>query len=208
MGINERKEREKEDLRKSILNAAREVFLEKGYESTSIRNIAEKIEYSPTTIYLYYKDKDAILYALHAEGFCLLNGQMAVLAHVSDPFERLIAMGRIYLDFAMKNEELYDLMFIQQAPIDAIEADEKMWLEGKSAFDGLRLTIEECMQKGYFDFKNAEVASFVIWSTMHGMCALQNRNRCNKVISDDLKDNIIQLGFAQFVEMLNSLRKK
>ena len=208
MGISERKEREKEDLRKSILNAAREVFLEKGYEATSIRTIAEKIEYSPTTIYLYYKDKDAILYALHCEGFCLLNAQMAVLAHVADPFERLLAMGRIYIDFAMKNEGLYDLMFIQKAPIDAIESDDKAWLEGKSAFDGLRHTIEECVAKGYFHFKDPEVSAYVIWSTMHGMCALQNRNRCNKVISDGKKDNIVQLGFESFREMLDGLRRK
>ena len=55
MGINERKERDRQDLRKSIMDAAREVFLEKGFEQTSIRAIAQKIEYSPTTIYLYFK---------------------------------------------------------------------------------------------------------------------------------------------------------
>ena len=60
MTITTRKERQKEELKGKILQAAKELFMEKGFEDTSIRNIAEKIEYSPTTIYLYFKDKDDI----------------------------------------------------------------------------------------------------------------------------------------------------
>lgn len=69
MTIAARKQREKEEMRALILDAARKIFLEKGYEHTSIRNIAEKIEYSPGTIYLYFKEKDEIFHALHEEGF-------------------------------------------------------------------------------------------------------------------------------------------
>ncbi|MBK7338149.1 MAG: helix-turn-helix transcriptional regulator [Saprospirales bacterium] len=61
MGINERKEREKVELRGLILKGAMEVFLEEGFENTSIRRIAERVEYSPGTIYVYFKDKDEIL---------------------------------------------------------------------------------------------------------------------------------------------------
>ena len=103
MGINERKERERDVLQKSILTAAREVFLEKGFDQTSIRSIAQRIEYSPTTIYLYYKDKDAILFALHSEGFQLLGSKMEVLNSVENPFERIKAMGREYIRFAMEH---------------------------------------------------------------------------------------------------------
>ena len=55
-------------MRSLILDAARSIFLEKGFEQASIRNIAEKIEYSPGTIYLYFRDKDEIFHALHEEG--------------------------------------------------------------------------------------------------------------------------------------------
>jgi AcrR family transcriptional regulator len=67
MTIANRKERQKEELRGKILEAAKALFIERGFEETSIRNIAEKIEYSPTTIYLYFKDKDDIFYSLHQE---------------------------------------------------------------------------------------------------------------------------------------------
>lgn len=205
MGITDRKDREKEDLHKSILKAAREVFLEKGYHMTSIRTIAEKIEYSPTTIYLYFKDKDAIFYALHIEGFAMLNSRMSVLFSVSDPFERLKAMGKIYLEFALENPDFYDLMFVQKAPIETLE-EEETWQEGQSAFDGLKITIQQCIDKGDLKFENAEVGAFVVWSAMHGMCTLNNRQRC-KVISPDLVDNIIEMGFVAFIGMLEQMRK-
>ena len=62
MGTKERRAREKEQLRRQILVAARELFVNEGYESVSMRKkFANKIEYSPTTIYLYFKDKADLL---------------------------------------------------------------------------------------------------------------------------------------------------
>jgi AcrR family transcriptional regulator len=69
MGISERKEREKQEMREKILLVATEMFIEEGYDKTSIRKIADKIEYSPATIYLYFKDKDEIFHAIHDKGF-------------------------------------------------------------------------------------------------------------------------------------------
>jgi len=68
VGIQERKRKHKEDLKQLILDAAKKLFMKDGYEATSIRKIAAEIEFSPTTIYLYYKDKAEISHALHQEG--------------------------------------------------------------------------------------------------------------------------------------------
>lgn len=205
MGINERKEREKELLQKSILTAAREVFLEKGFDQTSIRSIAQRIEYSPTTIYLYYKDKDAILYALHSEGFQLLGSKLEVLYSVENPYERLKAMGRIYLQFAVDHPDYYDLMFVQKSPMNKLEDDEK-WKEGSAAFNGLKATVQQCMDEGYLPFGDAEMGAYVIWSTMHGMVNLYDRGRC-KVLDPEKGDRIIELGFEEFVHMMDTFRK-
>jgi AcrR family transcriptional regulator len=207
MGISSRKQKEKEDLTKSILKAARELFIEKGYDETSIRNIAQRIEYSPTTIYLYFKDKDAIFYALHSEGFGLLNSRMMVLQHVSEPSERLKAMGRIYLGFAMENPELYDLMFTLKAPMNVVNSEEHTnWQEGKTAFGLLQMTVADCINVGYLTFTNVEAASFLIWSAMHGMITLYTRQRC-KVISDENVDTIIEKGYEQLVQMFDVMKK-
>ena len=208
MGISERRIKEKLDLQKLILNAAIEVFLEKGYDGISIRDIADKIEYSPTTIYLYFKDKDAILYAIHLEGFRLMNSKMQVLQYIEDPYERLKIMGKIYLDFAMENSRLYDLMFSQQAPIRELNCEDKDWEAGITSFQALKQTIEECIAHHYFRFKDPEAAAFMIWSTVHGMSALQIGNRCIQVISEEKRGNILQMGYQAFVELLDGLKVK
>lgn len=183
MTISNRKERQKEELKGKILQAARELFMQKGFEDTSIRSIAEKIEYSPTTIYLYFKDKDAIFCELHREGFALLNQYFRPLTHVSDPYERLKAINKAYISFAMENGEFYDLMFIINAPMESIKKDESDWEEGKRAFAFLVNTIQECLDKGYFRGMQPEVLAFTVWSMVHGIASLEIRNRC-PVIED------------------------
>ena len=69
MGIAERKEKQKSDIKKMILEASMKLFVEEGFENVTIRKIADIIQYSPTTIYLYFKDKNEIFYSLHELGF-------------------------------------------------------------------------------------------------------------------------------------------
>lgn len=199
MTIATRKQREKEEMRELILDAARTLFLEKGYYQTSIRNIAEKIEYSPGTIYLYFKEKDEIFHALHEEGFRKLTSVMLPLQHVSDPFERLKALGRVYMEFAIQNKDFYDLMFIMQAPMNLEEED--CWEEGDRALDFLKMVIRDCQAQGRFQGKDVEYLSFIIWSSMHGMCALYCRDRCNAYEHQNHLD-LLNNGYKIFTEML------
>lgn len=199
MTIATRKQREKEDMRKLILDAARMLFLEKGYDETSLRNIAERIDYSPGTIYLYFKDKDDIFHALHEEGFRKLTALMEPLRHVSDPFERLKALGRVYMEFAIENKDLYDLMFIMQAPMNMEEEDR--WEEGDKAMEFLKMVIRDCQAQGRFSGKDVDHLSFIIWSSMHGMCALYCRGRCSAYQHQNHLD-LLNNGYRVFSEML------
>lgn len=202
MGTKERKMKEKEQLKELILSAARELFFERGYEQTSIRAIAERIEYSPTTIYLYFKDKDDLFKALHDEGFLVMRNMFIKLFEEPDPFERLIKMGRTYIEFAEKHPEYYDLMFLMRAPMKSIEHNED-WNEGESTFKLLQSEVGECQQKGHFVGHDTEVLAFCIWSIMHGMVSLQIRDR-SKVISESKQAFITHLGLADFVRMLRN----
>jgi AcrR family transcriptional regulator len=206
MGISQRKEREKEDLKKSILDAARELFLEKGYEQTSIRNIAERIEYSPTTIYLYFEDKDAIFHEIHDQAFIFLQSKFSVLQYIDNAFERLKTMGRIYIDFALQNPGLYDLMFIIQAPMNALEKKEQCWDEGASTFNGLKNLVAECMEKGFLLKQDVEQVAFFIWSAVHGMCSLVIRNRCGHVIEPENVDNIVEGSYKAMFNIFETFR--
>lgn len=203
MTIASRKQREREDMRILILDAARKIFLEKGYYDTSMRNIAEEIQYSAGTIYLYFKDKDEIFHALHEEGFRRMLDKMQPLAHVSSPFERLKALGRVYLEFAFENKDFYDLMFIMQAPIKH-EAEHEDWQMGHRTLDFLKTILSECKTEGYFKGKNVEYLSFAIWAGVHGMAALYCRERYKAYHDIDPKD-LIDHGYKYFVNMLEKL---
>lgn len=210
MGVAERKERHKEELKKEILSAAHILFTEKGYEAISIRSIAERIEYSPATIYLYFKDKNEIIHALHQEGFKQLIGYFSVLNEVSDPFERLKAMGRAYIRFALENQDVYELLFIMKEPLKHVESClQEEWDEGGRAFDILLHTVIQCQEQHYFVGHDAERLSFVIWSFMHGLCSLRISGHLGHVKAtqtDEELDILMKSSYESFIQVLESLK--
>jgi len=203
MGSSERKAKEKEELKALILQAAKKLFLEKGIEKTTMRNIANEIEYSVGTVYVYYKDKNDILHDLHTQGFKQLGGEMKVLFNVENPMERIKALGRVYLQFAMENPDMYDLMFNMKAPMDFLESEYKAdWNEGKGTFDVLRSTINQCMEKGHFRGHQLDPLSFAIWSTVHGMASLHISHRVKGVNLAD-PETIVRRGYEEMILMLD-----
>ena len=79
MGVKERREREKSETRDKILDAARELFVTEGYEGVSMRRVAEKIEYSPTAIYVYFADKNELFHELCRQDFQHLQEAVATV---------------------------------------------------------------------------------------------------------------------------------
>jgi len=207
MSIAERKERQKEELRAKILQAAKELFIKKGYEETSIRNIAEVIDYSPTTIYLYFADKDDMFYAIHQEGFILLNQYFKPLAHVQNPFERLKAIDKAYVAFAMENPEFYNLMFILQSPMKVAQKDHDKWPEGKSAFDFLVNTVQECVDQKYLPEMDPEILSYTVWSMVHGICSLNISCRTS-IISEEKQQDLVYKACDTIDKMLSCIHEK
>jgi AcrR family transcriptional regulator len=120
MGIKERQERDREAVRRSILDAARELFVNEGYRNVSIRKIAEKIEYSPAAIYGYFPSKDDIFYALAEEGFHLLHtadsgaALDAGLAEL-EPLERIRAIFWRLYEFSRQHPQYFELMFVDRS---------------------------------------------------------------------------------------------
>lgn len=185
MGILERKEKQKTELRNLILEASMELFVEEGFEKVSIRKIAEKIEYSPTTIYLYFKDKNEILFQLNMIGFGIMGEYNKDLATIRNPLLRLHKMGENYIRFGMENPHYYDLMFIQQAPMEALqELACEDWEAGDHAFDALCQIIQECMEANLIIKGDVIAAALAIWGMVHGLVALTVRQRLSKMLKD------------------------
>jgi len=177
VGPTHRREREKQILRQRILDASRQLFAERGYESVTLRTIAEAIEYSPRTIYLHFKDKEDLIRELCREDFRSFGEGLGQLAQIADPLERLRAIGHAYAQFSMAYPHHYKLMFM--TPPAACPVGEAADQEGKGdpeadAYALLRSCIADGLQQGCFrpDLQEADLLAQVVWSGLHGVMAL------------------------------------
>jgi AcrR family transcriptional regulator len=186
MGISERKERQRAELRDTILAAARRIFFEEGAEALTMRRIADAIEYSPGTIYLYFANREEIAMQLVAEGYEQLLRALGPALTIDDPVERLRAIGRAYLAFGLADPQTYKLIFMQNAKyvysVLAPEGGADPAQPGQRAFDVLVSTVREAIARGIFKPVNAERAAEAIWASLHGVLSLQIT--CPMMIAD------------------------
>ena len=167
-----RREQQRDGLRRRILDATASLFLEQGYEGLSMRQIAERIGYSATTIYRYYEDKDDLLFAIVREGFLRFGRALDKAAQSSgDPRERLNALGHAYIDFGLKNPVYYRLMFMQRFDF-LFEGRAHEQAPMIDSFAVLRGAVEQAMQAGVLKQGDPETTSVVIWSVVHGITSL------------------------------------
>jgi AcrR family transcriptional regulator len=204
MGITERKERDKQEMRKNIIDAAMHMFTQEGYENASIRKIADKIEYSPATIYLYYKDKDELLYDVQGECFSELVEIFRKKATAEDPFVRLGQISKAYVTYGLDNPQTYDLMFTMKSPMNNVEKDE-VWQNADDAFGLLAKCIHECIGQGLIRFDHVLLGALSVWSMGHGLISLNNSCRM-KVMNMD-EEQVRQSVFMAIETYLNQIRK-
>ncbi len=166
-----RRDKQKSDLRQSILEAATKLFEEKGYEDFSLRQVAEAIGYTPTTIYLYFKDKDDLLLHVAYDGFKLF-GQSLQKAYQSNKstLERFEATGWAYFDFAMSHPIHYRLMFMQRS--EFLQRKLESYESIIESFGVLQRVIEEGIQENLFIPGDAKSHSALIWANVHGVVSL------------------------------------
>jgi AcrR family transcriptional regulator len=173
MAVKRRREREKENLRQEILDAAREMFAEEGYKNVSMRKIAEKIEYSPTTIYLYFKDKTDLLSQICDETFAGLARHLEeILLPNAEPLENLRIGLRAYIEFGLKHPNHYEVTFM--TPIMGYLSQEDHPFEGsmgQRAFELMHKNVSVCMEAGKLK-GDMETISQTLWAGIHGVTSL------------------------------------
>ena len=178
MGPRERREREREEVRTRILDAARELFASEGVESVTMRRIAEKIEYSPTAIYFHFKDKVALLAELCDCDFRAIAQQFTAIATIADPIERLRATGHAYVEFGLTNPSHYRVMFMTPKPPPSDTTTLHKGNPEEDSYAFLRLTVEQAVSEGRLRAGDVDLLSQVIWSGVHGVVSLEIA-KCN-----------------------------
>ncbi len=178
---------QKQELRAAILRAASEEFLRLGYEGFSLRRVAERIGYTPTTIYLYFRDKDELLLETVREGFAAFDKAIQDAARDVDPRQRLSDLGRAYFEFGVKNGALYRLMFMQRADflmprlVGSGTPDEELAAltfepgavhHRVVAQELLVRAVSEGIESGAFAPGDAAEKADALWAGVHGLTSL------------------------------------
>jgi AcrR family transcriptional regulator len=172
MGVAERRAREREALRQAILDAAGQLIVENGYENLSIRRIADRIEYSPATIYLYFKDKTEILASICIGVFSELTGKLHQIAQTSpDPLSALRRGLRCYIEFGLAHRSHYLVTFGSRwpRPEEPEPSLEETQSAGAKALDTLRQAIDRAVQAGQMPPGDTHLRAQIAWTAVHGL---------------------------------------
>ena len=181
MGPFERRAREREEIRSLILDAARELFAAQGYEAVTMREIAKRIEYSPTAIYFHFKDKESLLHELCDADFGQLAQQLGDAARIEDPIEKLKAVGLAYFRFGAEHPNHYRLMFMTpHPPLHSEDSQLRRGNPEEDAYQFLKDIVSEAIAKGRFrsELTDVELLAQTIWAGVHGVVSLQIA-KCN-----------------------------
>ena len=198
MGIKERRLREKEEVRSTILSTSWKMVKEEGWESLSIRKIADAIEYSIPVIYDHFENKEAILHEFGREGFRLLTQKLKrAKEKQSDPAAQLKAIAEAYWDFAVKNEEYYQLMYgVGMASCEA----EECFLEKNDFRNLIAEPIAKLISKGKRPKANPCLKYHTYWSILHGLISIRMTSTAE--VSDQLNKLVVEDAIEGFIKNL------
>lgn len=169
----ERRERDRAATRRKILEAARRMFVQQGYEGTTMRAIAARIGYTPTAIYHHFKDKEALVAELSATDFQAFAQALRRTATEADPLARLGKIGEAYVDFGLTHPMQYQFLFMLPQPPGVPSV-----LRGTPAGDAygfLRQTCAEVIATGRLrpEYNDADELAQLAWASVHGLVSLQ-----------------------------------
>lgn len=175
MAAADRIERERLAKRARILDAARELFIDRGVEAVTLRQIAQRIEYSTTAIYVQFKDKQDLVEQMVREDFAAFAAALAAVANRADPVDRLRALCNAYVEFALTMPRHYQLLFM--TPPTHKRGHPPRSPEPRDGIEGYHLllrTVSEAMQAGRFRQRYTDAAAIAqaLWANVHGLVSL------------------------------------
>ncbi len=167
---------QRQQLKGLILDAARELFVIRGVEAVTMREIAKKIGYSSTAIYLHFNDKESLIRELCDTDFLALANNLNKIMAITQPVERLQALGKAYAQFAFNHPNHYRMMFMTQRPSCTPETSSVP--HGNAEYDAyaqLKLVVQDIYRQDLFrpELRDTDLIAQTIWAGIHGMCSLE-----------------------------------
>jgi len=174
VGIQERREREKREQRQRILDAALTIINKEGFAALSMRKLAEQIEYSPASIYLYFENRERIAQELSDAGFEEMLDAISAAISGKKAVEALHALGSAYIAYGVEHPEIYRLVFMGDSDyMAAAYAEHKKYSAANRAYGVLVQLADELTESGRNtqDLPSTVIAE-MIWSALHGIVSL------------------------------------
>lgn len=190
------REKRRARTREAILEAAMQIMREKGVEALSIREIVGRIDYSPSGLYEYFSSKDEIIQELVDEGFARLTAHMERGIQGETALARLQQAGKVYMQFALQEPQLYLLMFNHKLstsfPLSEVEQN--------TAYSKLLQILQDGLLSGEFrSTSGARELAYASWSLMHGLSMLR-LTLISQVTEDP--DSLNERALQAFIEQL------
>jgi len=188
MGIKERQERDREAVRRAILDAARDLFVREGFENVSIRKVAERIEYSPAAIYSYFPGKDDIFFALAEEGFRLLyRPERHDAVHDLPPLDRIRELFWQLYEFSNAHPQYFALMFLDRS-VPQIAGVYERFAFAREMKGHLIADIQKAIGEGALPADVPAAAVFRLLAT--GMVGVATARLCHRISAGENADDL------------------
>jgi len=199
MGVVEKRAKHKEEFRKEILDSAREIFINDGYDGFSMRKLAGKIDYSPTTIYTYFKNKDDLLFAICEEFFANFFAELNHVRSVSqDPIETLRQAFLYLIEFGLKNPNQYKVIFFSKGDIYGTREEfvEKESM-ARNTYLVFKELIQDCIKAGQLRELDDDVIASALAIASHGLVTMilycpSFLNRKTEIIARSLVESLLR----------------
>ncbi len=187
MDIQHIREKNKTEIRELILGTARKCLIAEGYDNFSLRNLAQRIGYSPAAIYRYFKSKDEIFACLTAQSFDLLiHASSSIVPQPGeDPLSVLKRGMNAYVSFGLENPDHYRIAFLLN--------ETKSPQRPRAAYDALRARVNRCIEAGRMPPADTDLIAQSLWAAVHGVTSLLvQRQSFPWVERSKLVDRVIQ----------------
>jgi AcrR family transcriptional regulator len=169
MNAHKRREKHRKELRAEILDAARLMFIQEGYQGFSMRKLARKVDYSHASMYLHFRNKAQLFDCLVEESFVQLLQKVKELQHKyveKDPVEMLKKGARAYVEFGLENPHAYEFAFVLRR-----KGAQRPW-KPHPVFEGVRVMVRRCVEEKRFRPVDIEIVSQALWVAVHGVTSL------------------------------------
>jgi AcrR family transcriptional regulator len=163
-----RRQRHREEARRTILDAAERLLVEDGYERFSMRRLAVRCGYTAPTLYYYFEDRSGLLDALLEERFRRLFDQLRRVPSGGDPLEFARQLIVAFVRFGLTHPTHYLLLTLPRDP------DRPRPPSAEKVMELMLTPMIELDRAGFAGALDKETARQVVWALVHGLVSLMN----------------------------------